>query len=409
MAACLNNSALNRSLAKEKNDKKLMKAAKRFKEQLEDLGCPFTEGVEDWWIIELIFKPGEARIRLLQWLLVRFDEKLNNVLEPEHAATDVKMDSRLQRILFVASSLGLCHPDDADLIRGTTTNAKQLCFMGQLLDLLTILDAAGDPRTKSMQSPGVVSDGMPRAEQCLRDCWLMDSLASQCMPALFDARCKLLPLDLVKQVERRTRDSKETFGVPDTQRLAEMVSQCQRDLDKQTDLLQELHQKVDNCAEDEQKAVMLKSKLRLVLSELSQLITSFSYCFENELVAWCNKPSPVLNDLGPAFKKVHILLQQFTKACVRPFLKLLTEGLSTIRQSHDKLCTQLMTDIHTMTADNQLERATSSGLSTVEGFQKCISIVQESIKVAERKKRAIQLTIANSPMNKSSTGVATSK
>jgi len=55
------------------------------------------------------------------------------------------------------------------------------------------------------------------------------------------------------------------------------------------------------------------------------------------------------------------------------------------------------------------ERATSSGLSTVEGFQKCISIVQESIKVAERKKRAIQLTIANSPMNKSSTGVATSK
>jgi len=35
-----------------------------------------------------------------------------------------------------------------------------------------------------------------------------------------------------------------SFGVPDTQRLAEMVSQCQRDLDKQTDLLQELHQKV---------------------------------------------------------------------------------------------------------------------------------------------------------------------
>ena len=55
------------------------------------------------------------------------------------------------------------------------------------------------------------------------------------------------------------------------------------------------------------------------------------------------------------------------------------------------------------------ERATSSGLSTVEGFQKCISIVEESIKVAERKKRAIQLTIANSPMNKSSTAVDTSK
>ena len=39
MAACLNNSALNRSLAKEKNDKKLMKAAKRFKEQLDARIC----------------------------------------------------------------------------------------------------------------------------------------------------------------------------------------------------------------------------------------------------------------------------------------------------------------------------------------------------------------------------------
>lgn len=40
MAACLNNSALNRSLAKEKNDKKLMKAAERFKEHL-DACCSF--------------------------------------------------------------------------------------------------------------------------------------------------------------------------------------------------------------------------------------------------------------------------------------------------------------------------------------------------------------------------------
>ena len=61
---------------------------------------------------------------------------------------------------------------------------------------------------------------------------------------------------------------------------------------------------------------MLKSKLRLILSELSQLITTFSYCFENELVAWCNKPTPILNDFGPAFKKVYILLQQFTKVCL---------------------------------------------------------------------------------------------
>ena len=57
----------------------------------------------------------------------------------------------------------------------------------------------------------------------------------------------------------------------------------------------------------------------------------------------------------------------------------LTEGLSTIRQSHDKLCTQLMTDIHTMTADNQLGKGHTlyNDFSTIYLLSvqyKCISI-----------------------------------
>ena len=52
--------------------------------------------------------------------------------------------------------------------------------------------------------------------------------------------------------------------------------------------------------------------LRLVLSELSQLVTGFSYCFENEMRPWCNKPPPSFNQLGPAFKRVHTMLQQFS-------------------------------------------------------------------------------------------------
>ena len=52
--------------------------------------------------------------------------------------------------------------------------------------------------------------------------------------------------------------------------------------------------------------------LKLVLSELSQLVLGFSYCFENEMRAWCNKRQPQLTDLGSAFKRVHNMLQQFT-------------------------------------------------------------------------------------------------
>ncbi|XP_062583086.1 uncharacterized protein LOC134244853 [Saccostrea cucullata] len=53
--------------------------------------------------------------------------------------------------------------------------------------------------------------------------------------------------------------------------------------------------------------------MSLVLCELSQLVTGFTYCYENEMSHWCNKSPPVLNELGPAFKRVYNLLQSFVK------------------------------------------------------------------------------------------------
>jgi HAUS augmin-like complex subunit 7 len=43
----------------------------------------------------------------------------------------------------------------------------------------------------------------------------------------------------------------------------------------------------------------------VVLTELTQLVTNFSYCYENEMSLWCNKSPPILSDLGTAFKRVH--------------------------------------------------------------------------------------------------------
>jgi len=35
------------------------------------LQCPYTQNVDDSWILELIFTPGEPRIRILQWLFIK--------------------------------------------------------------------------------------------------------------------------------------------------------------------------------------------------------------------------------------------------------------------------------------------------------------------------------------------------
>lgn len=64
---------------------------------------------------------------------------------------------------------------------------------------------------------------------------------------------------------------------------------------------------------DSSRGEIASKTMSLVLSELSQLVVGFTYCYENEMSHWCNKTPPILNELGPAFKRVYNLLQTFIK------------------------------------------------------------------------------------------------
>ena len=57
----------------------------------------------------------------------------------------------------------------------------------------------------------------------------------------------------------------------------------------------------------------VQTTLRLVLTELQQLITGFGHCYELEVRPWCNKVRPHLTQLGASFQRVHGLLQGFTQ------------------------------------------------------------------------------------------------
>ena len=63
---------------------------------------------------------------------------------------------------------------------------------------------------------------------------------------------------------------------------------------------------------DQQATAKINKSLKLVLCEMTQLVMGFAACFETELKQWCNKEPPKLGELGPAFKRVHGLLSQFT-------------------------------------------------------------------------------------------------
>ena len=61
----------------------------------------------------------------------------------------------------------------------------------------------------------------------------------------------------------------------------------------------------------------LRQTMRLSLSELDQLMTSFSYCYDNEMRPWCASPDSDKDHLvagraiGPTLKRINAPLEQF--------------------------------------------------------------------------------------------------
>ncbi|KAL5014850.1 hypothetical protein ScPMuIL_009120 [Solemya velum] len=348
--------------------------SKSFKNRLDNLGCPYTEGVEDSWISELIFKPGEPRIRLLQWLFSRFDSQLNEVLDPQYASVESKMDSRIQRLLFVASTLGLCKYDDVDLIRGLSSSSKQAVFMDQLMDLVCIMDSADDPRIKALQSPGIISEATGLEDQFHKDCTYVDTLVDQeKLDNLFNPQISLLPPDLQRQIEVSwvaKGYSKEKPPKPDLNELLDSATRLALDVQKQLEILEHLKKNFKYQEADDAKSEMVMRTLQLGLSELSQLVVGFSYCYENEMCHWCNKTPPILTQLGQAFKRVHTLFQQFSQL-LKDFQSIRASYTSLSRDATDRICK--------FTMDKRAKGLASDSQIVMERLQECVSVLDESI------------------------------
>ncbi|ESO89865.1 hypothetical protein LOTGIDRAFT_234008 [Lottia gigantea] len=347
---------------------KTSKFSHSLKERLDTLGCPYTEGVDESWVLELISKPGEPRIRLLQWLFSKLDSKLNELLDPHNAPIESKMDSRIQRLLYVSSTLGLCKYNDVDLIKGITTGSKQCSFVDQLLDLVCIVDVSEDPRAKIFQSPGVVGESSGLSEQYIADCNYVDQLViDENMSTLFNSKVNLLRPDIYKNIEMKWVEKGFSKGIPpsvDINQLKEKAYTVANNLDRQTVLLQDLTR---SCTYSENGSAIVSTTtrtLQVVLSELSQLVVSFTYCYENEMRLWCNKTPPVLTDLGLAFKRVYNVLEQFVE-----FLK----HLDSIHKSYSELGQDVKIKV---TSKTNLVLTSQMAL---ENFQECLTILDESI------------------------------
>ncbi|XP_071816059.1 HAUS augmin-like complex subunit 7 [Apostichopus japonicus] len=348
---------------------------KSFKERLTLLGCPYTDGVDETWISELLFQQGEARIRLLQWLFSRYDVKLSKLLDDQYYGSEARLDSRLQKLLSISSMLGLCHPDDIELIRGSASSGKQAAFWDKLLDIVSITDMSEDPHRKAEQEPGIVSDAMDLQEQFSHDCLFISSLAHQrdLHEAFAPSSQALLPPDLLKVIKRRAAEHEETTGKratpPSLKELDNILSEMKDNVIKSKEQLDDLKTKYKYESGQSHSMETVCQTLKLVLSELAQLITTFINTFEAEMRPWCNRNPPRLTPLGPSAKRVHGLLQEF---------KQLLEDLQSVRNSFQHLTDYVEHSESVQGISDTLSTIASVSDSALQSYSDLTGILEES-------------------------------
>ncbi|XP_035676343.1 HAUS augmin-like complex subunit 7 [Branchiostoma floridae] len=352
--------------------RKKSELATSFKSRLESLDCPYIEGVEESWITQLIFTPGEHRLRLLQWLFSRIDPKLCDIVEGYHSTQE-----REQRLLFSASILGLCKREDLDVIRGTCSFPGQASFMDQLIDMVCIINSSQDATQRAMSSPGHISESRPLVEQAEADSHLMDRLSRQyTFQSMFSHKLALLPPDIKHSVEKGWMDAGNQKGSgpdpPDVGTLLEAAAGLSRQLEISTAQLHHLQVKHTYGEPDHLSVSRVSQTLGLVLSELEQLLTGFSYCYEQELRSWCNRTPPTLSELGPAFKRVHSLLTNFTQ---------LLTSLDTLKTSYSSICqgTNPQQDQVSDRHNGVFNSLALLGQSAALKMQDCISVLDQSV------------------------------
>ncbi|XP_025107651.1 uncharacterized protein LOC112572278 [Pomacea canaliculata] len=342
------------------SDSKL-KFGKSVKDRLDALACPYVEDADEAWVTELVFTPGEPRIRLLQWLLSKFDTKAGELLDTQHSFAETKMDSRIQKILYITSSLGLCRYNDVDLIRGMeSASGRQAAFFNRLLDIVTICDMAEDPKTKHMITPGTVSSSRSLEEQLNADTRFIDTLASSHL-----SECMVTPtIDLIPPDLQRLMpvDSPQP---PSFESLLVTCRKVEESIKRQLDVLVKLHERP---AYESGQMQLAGRTLSIVLHELGQLTLSFTLSCETHLRPWCNRPQPQLSHLGPTLKRVHGLQQKFFQ---------LLMSLHQIRQTCTSLSQDdISKDIKSSRYTELFEEASQAAAKT---FQKCVEVLEVSV------------------------------
>lgn len=280
------------------------RAALNISRRILDMGCPYISGMEPSTVREVLFSVGEARVRILQWLVSRFHSRLQETVQTSGVTSMIDIPS----LTMLLSSLGLCSPTDYDLIKGILLGPRQLQLMETLLDLV---DCA------------LSANNISEHHQAQQSCFFLDALCRQeDLSVVFPSSVTLLTPDLPRSTDQKTNR-------PSLAQLHQEKVDISQKLDSSRHALQ---RQVEGSFTEVNPAVLdtVSKSLSLSAITLAQTTGSFVCCYDNELRPWSNKEANVHQTLGPAFKRLH--KHTNTSSQLLNSLELLEDNLANIQR-----------------------------------------------------------------------------
>lgn len=266
--------------------------------RLKVMSCPSLEGMyltEPQSMYDLLCTPSAHRLDILEWICTRIYPPLQDQFS---SLKESQVEIKIKEMVRLGFELLLCSSDDLDLIKGLASPQKQLSFIGQLMD---IIQNPGTLASNLTAEPVSVGADKPFVN-CVRENeeLLKDLFSSSQFQATLYPECTPWPSDLKPILLSEEPIHKRTI-----QPSNDVMNESLEALQKISSSLQALKEECVFLKSSVPGSDTILQTLRLALTDLYQLIATFTQVYENEFQDHCGHPAPQLSPSGPLFQSVH--------------------------------------------------------------------------------------------------------
>jgi hypothetical protein len=230
-------------------------------EKLKKISCPYVEGLDDNSIKRLILSPGEARVRLLKWLLDKFHPQL--------------LQSQLLNSKGIVERLTLCF---AELQLSDFTSPKENLDDGKDVKALEVL-------SELVYFSQCGCDRVDYTDQC---CRFLDDMCHQ-TDVISLSHLSLISPVVAHMCSISQSKTEKSSSLPTLANLQEKTRELNEELKTKEKQLNELMSNHKYKPVDKPSLISSCQSLQVTMTTLSQLISDFTHQYQSEIKLWAGK------------------------------------------------------------------------------------------------------------------------